>query len=331
MRLPMMAILSMVLSLYGIATGRADTLPTYGIAGYFPEPIYIALQNSDAVEVLPQGKVWHGFPMAHYIAIGPAGKTLAVSGFRTGNVYIADAKNGKKLATLKIGTLVQGVKISPNGRTILAVDASGNSVKVIDLKSLKVTHTISVGKNPHNVVFSRNGRLAYVTVQGANKLAVVNMMTFRTIREIPVTGLRGPHNLQLSRDGHDVWIRSHPAANQDGHVVLVNLRTRRVLESIHVGLFHGGIDRTGHSDILATDIGGDTVDVIDNNALGVIKRIKVGAGPHGVRLSPDGRWGYVSSTQANQVDVIDMRDLKVVQRIKTNGSFPFWIALRGNP
>ena len=84
------------------------------------------------------------------------------------------------------------------------------------------------------------------------------------------------------------------------------------------------------SPVLTTNIGEDTVDVIDRNGLGVLKRIKVGAQPHGVRMSSDGRWAYVTSTIDNEVDVIDVKTLKVVDKIKMEGSFPFWIALVGN-
>ena len=179
-------------------------------------------------------------------------------------------------------------------------------------------------------MFSPDGKIAYVTVQGANKLAVVDMSTFKKIRDIDITGLNGPHNLELSNNGHWIWIRSHASPTQHGDVVLLDLATRRVLESIPVGFFHGGIDSIHGSVIMTTNIGGDTVEVIDRNALGVIKHIKVGAGPHGVRMSPDGRWAYVTSTVDNEVDVIDMRSMKVVQKIKTDGGFPFWIALVGN-
>ena len=306
------------------ATPQAD------IKKYFPEPIYVALQASDAIEVLPQRKVFHDFPQAHYVTIGPKGKILAISGFNTGQVYIAEAHTGKKLATFKIGTLVQGVKIDPGGRVVLAANTSGDSVTVIDLKSLKITKTIPVGKSPHNIVFARDGKMAYVTVQGANKLAVIDMSTLTKVVDIDIPGLNGPHNLDLSNNGHWLWIRSHASPTQHGDVALLDLATRHVIESIPVGYFHGGIDRIPGSVIMTTNIGGDTVEVIDRNALGVIKHITVGAGPHGVRISPDGRWAYVTSTGDNEVDVIDMRNLSVVQKIKTDGSFPFWIALVGN-
>lgn len=325
---PVLAAICFVLT---ATTTVAAALQDESIVKYFPEPIYVTLQNSDAIEVLPGGKVWHGFPQAHYVAIDPAGERLLISGFGTGDVYVADAETGKKLGTLKIGDVVQGVKIDPRGgRLALAADTSGDSVKVIDLDTIKITKTIAVGKSPHNIVFSPDGKIAYVTVQGANKLAVVDMSSLKKIRDIDIPGLDGPHNLDLSNNGHWLWIRSHASPTQNGDAALLDLASRRVVESIPVGFFHGGIDQLNDSVILTTNIGGDTVDVIDANALGVIAQIKVGARPHGVRISHDGRWAYVTSTVDNEVDVIDMQSLQLVQKIKVDGSFPFWIAVLGN-
>lgn len=257
---------------------------------------------------------------------------MIVSGFKTGNVYIADAKTGKKRATLHVGKMVQGVEINPQGTEALAVDASGGKVAVIDLKSAEVVQSIPVGPNPHNVRFSPSGRLAYVTVQGDNKLAVIDMVSRKKIKDIAVTGLQGPHNLDLTQDGRRLWIRSDPGkASDTGHVAMMNLAEGRVVGNLPVGRFHGGVDLEPSSPyVLASDIGGDTVDVMDRNGLAVITTIKVGAGPHGVRMSADGRWAYVTCTRANEVDVIDMHALKVVDRIPTQGKFAFWVTLAGN-
>lgn len=298
----------------------------------FPEPVFVSLQKSGAVERLPDGTVFDGFPGAHYLDLGPDGDTLVVSGFKTGHVYIADAKTGEKRSTLQLGKVVQGVKIAPDGSYALAVNASGGSVDVIDLQEGKVTSAIAVGPNPHNVRFSRDGRLAYVTVQGSDTLAVVDMQRMKVVKHIPVSGLSGAHNLDISPDGRRLWIRSHPSSSDDtGHVVMVDLAAGKVDSSLAVGKFHGGVDMEAPSNVvLATDIGGDTVDVMDRNALAVIATVDVGAGPHGVRMSPNGRWAYVTATRADEVDVIDMHDLKVVKRISTDGQFPFWVALAGN-
>ncbi|MES1956335.1 YVTN beta-propeller repeat-containing protein [Salinisphaera hydrothermalis EPR70] len=315
-----------------VAVAQAAPAEHHADAAYFPAPVYVSLQKSGTIEKFPDQTVYPGFPGAHYLALSPDGKTLVVSGFKTGQVYIADAKTGKKRATLSIGKVVQGVKIDPQGNYALAVNASGGRVAVIDLAHAKVVQSIAVGHKPHNVRFSRDGRLAYVTVQGDDDLAVIDMATLKKVESIPVTGLDGPHNLDLSADGRRLWIRSHPAkATDTGHVAMMNLAQEKVVNSLAVGPFHGGVDLepTG-AYVLATDIGGHTVDVMDRNALTVITRITVGDGPHGVRMSDDGHWAYVTATRGNELDVIDMRNLKLVDRIETKGKFPFWLALDGN-
>lgn len=302
------------------------------ISAYFPETIYVSLQKSGAIERLPDGTVFEGFPGAHYLSVGPDAKAMIVSGFKTGNVYIADARTAKKEATLKIGKVVQGVKIGPQGKYALAINASGGSVAVIDLNKDQVIQSIKVGKAPHNARFSEDGRLAYVTIQGENKVVVLDMVTLEKVKEIPVSGLVGPHNLDLSADGRYLWIRNKPTqSTTDGHAAMINIASGQTVRNLKVGPFHGGIDLGGSgSNAITTDIGSNTVDVIDPNGLSILKTIEVGDGPHGIRYSPEEKWAYVAATRANEVDVINMKTLKVAKRMKVKGEFPFWIALEGN-
>lgn len=298
----------------------------------FPEPVYVDMQQTGDIEEFPSQAVWHGYPDCHYVEVGPGGKLLMISGFKTGQVYFADALDGRKLATVKIGRLVQGINISPTGKVGVAVDTSGGSVKVIDLHDFKVVRTIPVGRMPHNLVFSRHGRLAYVSVQGADKIAVIDMRAGKVVRDIPLPGMRGPHNLALSPDGRTLWVRNHPAPHKDGAVAVVDLTSGKVERYIRVGLFHGGMDMLADGKLaFTTDIGGDTVDAIGTRSLRVVRRIDVGAGPHGVRSSDGGRYVYSATTRSNQLAVIDVRTLKVLRRIPLHGRFGFWLAVRGRP
>lgn len=331
-RLRTLSSLSLALTLVASGTLRV----AYARAGsknpYFPAPVYVALQGSGAVAVIPGKMIWKGFPQAHYLALGPKGKWLIVSGFSTGNVYLANTVTHKKVATLHIGSLVQGVKIDPKGRYALASDASGGSVAVINLDSRKVVKSIPVGKAPHNIVFSHDGRTAYVTVQGAGKLAVIDMKTLKLAREISIPGMLGPHNLDLNAAGTRLWIRSHSAPGRDGSVAVVNLATGKVEHHFKVGPFHGGITTMPRGRYVAcTNIGSDTVNVFDANHPKPVKTIRVGQGPHGIRPGPDGHWLYVGSTQDATLDVINLNTFKVVDHIKLpKGSFPFWIAVPGH-
>lgn len=295
-------------------------------ASLFPDPAYVSLQESNAVEALPTGTLWEGLDSAHYNAISPDGTRLLVSSKGTDKVYVVDTATGKILATFSIGATPQGVAIGPHGRWGLAVSAGTDSVAVIDLKNLKLAKVIKVGKIPHNARFSRSGKLAYVTLQGESGVAVIAMQSLSKIDEIPVPDIEGPHNLDISADGSVLWVRGVA-----GKVAAVDIKTGKELALIKVGSGHAGIDVIpGGRYVFTGAVADRRVSVIDPKTFKVIKRIDVGQGSHGARASRDGRWVYVGVMAANKVAVIDTRTLKVVDQIPVHGKLPFWISVAGN-
>jgi YVTN family beta-propeller protein len=292
----------------------------------FPASVYVTLQGSNAVQDMPAARAWAGVPSAHYDAVDSRGKLMLVSSQDQPKVFLLDARNGKQLASFGIGPTPQGVTISPDGRWGLAVSAGSGTVALIDLRARKLVATIAVGKVPHNARFSSDGKLAYVTLQGGTGVAVVDMRTREKVREIPVPGIRGPHNLDLSADGKTLWVR-----DLVGHVAAVDLASGKELAVIPVGLGHAGIDVIpGGRYVFTGAIADHVVDVIDPVTFKVVKRIDVGQGPHGVRASRDGRWVYAAVTGTDKVAVIDVRTLEVVKQVPVRGKLPFWLAVAGN-
>jgi len=292
----------------------------------FPAPVYVTLQTSGAVEGLPAGSAWAGFPGAHYDTISHDGTRMLVSSKDQPEAYLLDARSGKKLATFEIGPTPQGVAISPDGQWGMAVSAGGGTVAAIDMRRQKLVKLIAVGKVPHNVRFTEDGKLAYVTLQGGTGVAVVDMRSLEKVDEIPVPGIHGPHNLDLSADGHTLWVR-----DLVGKVAAIDIKSRKVLAVIPVGLSHGGIDVIpGGRYVFTGAIADHVVDVIDPTTFKVVKRIEVGQGPHGVRASRDGRWLYVGVTGTDKIAVIDTTTLEVVRQVPTQGKLPFWLTVVGN-
>lgn len=101
------------------------------------------------MEVLPSGRLWHGLAGAHYNAISPNGKYLLDSSTMQPDAYLVDAHRGKKLATFKIGKIVQGANFSPDSRCGAVVSAADGAVSIIDVGTRRVIHTVAVGKAPH--------------------------------------------------------------------------------------------------------------------------------------------------------------------------------------
>lgn len=305
---------------FGIAHAASAFAPD------FPGSIYVTVQGANAVEALPDKRVYSGLTTAHYDAVSRDGKILIAGSYTTGDVYIVNTETGDKLATINIGTSVQGVNITPDGHWAVAVDPNGGRVAVIDVKTLKLAKFIKVGEIPHNVAFTADSKTAYVTLQGGTGVAVIDLGKLEKVDEIPIPGVIGPHNLDFSDHGKILWVRDIV-----GHVAVVDVETKKELAVIPVGHGHAGIDVIpGGRYVFTGAIADDVVDVIDPKTFKVVKRIQVGKGPHGVRASTDGRYVYADVTQANDVVVIDTKTLKVVKTLPTVGGNPFWVAVPGH-
>lgn len=290
----------------------------------FPETVFITMKKAGTVEAFPSETVWQGGPNMLYNAITPDGKTLLATSPSTSAVYVFDAKTGAQRAVITVGKAPKGVKIMPNGQFAYVSNEGSAEISVVDLKTLKVVDTIKVAEAPHNVRFTKSGKLAYVTLQGGAGIGVIDTHSRKMTKIIPVPGITGPHNMDLSLDEKTAYVRDFVH-----HVAVLDLKTGVVKKVIKVGNGHGGIDVAPNGKYVATAaIGDNVISVIDTHDLSV-KNITVGNGPHGIRASKDSHWIYVTLTKDNAVAVINARTLTVEKKIAV-GAFPFWVAVQGN-
>jgi len=292
----------------------------------FPESIYVSVRESNQVAKFPGPVIWNGGPKMLYDSITPDGKTLVVSSPKDGGIYIYDTKDGKQLGMVKTDAAAKGLKITPDGKEVFVSNEGADSVSVVDLASQKVVATIKTEKMPHNVRITNDGKIAYVTLQGGAGLGVIDVKQRKMLKVIPTPGIETPHNIDLSKDEKFAFIRD--TSNKVGVLDLKSGEIKKILEA---GQGHAGIDVIPNGKLVFTGaIADDVVTVIDTQTLEVVKKIKVGFGPHGVRASKDNKYLYVAVTADDKVYVIDIKKLEVVKEFKVE-SFPFWVAVNGNP
>jgi len=292
----------------------------------FPENIFVTLKDSGEIAQYGGQSVWKGDPVMLYNAITPDSQRLVVSSPKTGSIYVFDTSTHKRLAKIKVGKAPKGLKVSPDGKEAYVANEADATVSVVELLNYTTVATINVDKTPHNIRFSHDGKWAYVTLQGGAGLGVIDTHTRKYVKTIPTPGVPNPHNLDISKDGKTVYIR-----DLGNTVGVLDLSSGKIKKVITVGQGHAGIDITPDEKYIFTGaIADDVVTVIDAKNLNIIKKIKVGFGPHGVRSSKDGRWLYVAITAEDKFVVIDIKTFDVVQEYNLP-SFPFWIAVNGNP
>ena len=123
---------------YGTATVNSAT----GVFKYTPKPLAAATTDTFTVTV----------------SDGYGGTVLA-----TVTVPVVSGTAPVTIATVRVGTLPDGVTVSPDGSHAYVANGNGNSVSVIDTATNTVAATIPVGAAPWGVAFSPDGSHAYVT------------------------------------------------------------------------------------------------------------------------------------------------------------------------
>lgn len=153
-----------------------------------------------------------------------------------------------------------------------------------------------------------------------NSVTVIGAATSTVIATL--TGIPGPHNVQVSPDGRTVWAVS----GHEGSAVAVDAQDLSLLGAAPVGSApaHIIVSPDGAT-VYVSNSGDNTVTALDAETFGVRTTIPVGAFPHGLRASPDGRWVAVANLRDDSVSLIDAATLSVTATMAV-GAGPVQVA-----
>lgn len=181
---------------------------------------------------------------------------------------------------------------------------------------------------------SSDGRLAFVSNYGAqtpgHTLSVIDVRSRKELQRVDLGELRRPHGLSFT-DGY-LYLTSEEArriARFDPHAQRVDWTFETGQQGTHMVLAGRGSAR-----LFASNIGSNSISIIErgSGAEWAQRLVKVGAGPEGLDLSPDGRhlWvahsgdggisvvdTYVAVSGEQRVAVVNLAKLKVARTIAT--------------
>lgn len=145
---------------------------------------------------------------------------------------------------------------------------------------------------------SRTGSV-WVADEGGDSLTVLDAANGAVAATL--TGLRGPHNVQTSRDGATVYATSS-ATNM---VVGIDAATYRVTAASATGPAPAHVIEAPNGKVYVVNSGDGTVSVFRAQGLQPAGQIAVGGMPHGIRAAAGGSVIVVANTMAGEVDLID--------------------------
>jgi DNA-binding beta-propeller fold protein YncE len=172
-----------------------------------------------------------------------------------------------------------------DGRLMLVSCEFGAAMVVVDVADERVIKTIPLrsGASPQDVKLSPDGSVFYVADLVYGGLWVFDAHTFKRRGFIP-TGA-GAHGLYPSRDATRLYISNRAA----GTISVLNFATRKVAATWHLpsggSPDMGGVSASGNILWLAGRYDA-SVYAIDTSDGRLIRRVPVGAGPHGLCVYP---------------------------------------------
>lgn len=261
----------------------------------------------------------------HGLAVGADGRTAYVTGGRDRLFTVDVAADGTftfrgsaNLAADGKPTNPLGVALTPDGKRAVVARSITNDAAIVDLASGKIEALVPVGVCPYGVAVSKDGKTAFVSNYGGSR---------------PRKGERAEKSA-----GSPVAVdaRSMPVSGTVSVVALAG--TPRETAQIPVGLHPSELLMSPDGTRLyASNVGGDSVSVIDPAARRAIATLDTKADPSlpwgslsdALALSEDGRTLYVANAGINAVACIQLDNPEETPRLIPAGWFPGGLCVRG--
>jgi YVTN family beta-propeller protein len=215
-------------------------------------------------------------------------------------------------------TMVAAVAVSfPAGSCaaeLLVLNKSDNTLAFIDPASGKTHASVATGDGPHEVEVSSDGRLAFVSNYGAqtpgHTLSVIDVRARKELERVELGELRRPHGLWFAEGA------LYLTAEEARKIARLDPSSRRIDWTFETGQqgTHMVLATRGAKTLFASNLGSNSVSMIEQSAGGewAQKLVKVGAGPEGLDLSPDGRHLWVAHSRDGGISIIDTASAQVV-------------------
>lgn len=215
-----------------------------------------------------------------------------------------------------VGAIPHHVTPSWDLKHLYVDDEAASMLTVIDPATATVTGTISV-PYPYNLYFTPDGKKAIVVVERLARLDFRDPNTWQLIKSVPIP-YRGVDHLDFSADGSYLLA----STEWSGILVKVDTRTMAITGYLNVGGLPIDVRLAPAGDVFYVANQGYRagVSVVNGNTMQEVGFIPTGRGAHGLQVSRNTQFMYVSNRDAGTISVIDLLRRSVVATWKVGGS-----------
>lgn len=210
---------------------------------------------------------------------------------------------------------------SADEKQVYVAIPNNDAVSFVDLDTFRLMKTIKVAANPTRIAVQEDGRYAWVGTTGDKPGVTVIDTEKQEVKAHIETG-RGHHELVITDDNRFALVTNR----DDRTVSLINVRKLEKtkdfkLSGVPISLAYSPLSEAAY--VADGETGEITViDPASGKARATIA-LEPGLGP--MRITPDGRYGFVVNPVANAVFVFDTANNRLIHRIEVKNE-PFQIA-----
>jgi YVTN family beta-propeller protein len=216
-----------------------------------------------------------------------------------------------------LAAVIAGLPAIGAAAQLLVLSKRDAALAFVDPASGKISATVPTGEGPHEVEVSSDGRLAFVSNYGGrtsgNTLSVIDVAARKELKRVDLGELRRPHGLTFS--GGKLYFTSEESQNigrYDPVKQAVDWKYSVAQDGTHMVLASPDGKK-----FFTSNIGSNTVSILEPAANGRWNQrlVKVGLGPEGLDLAPDGRTLWSAHSRDGGISIIDTDSGKVIRTV----------------
>jgi YVTN family beta-propeller protein len=232
----------------------------------------------------------------------------------------------EKTIELKENIRANGIVAYPEPNKVGVIDYVRNTFFVLNVKTDSIEKRIQTKQEKsHLVVIHPYKLIAYVTNINSGSISVIDLKNNRVIKII-YCGV-GRKGIDITPDGSEIWVTN----TKENSIKIINTNTYQVINDLSTGLepLKLKFSKDGKHCLVANALEG-TISVYSQQSKKEIKTIRFHGKtnvvekvfyhtprPVNILMHPNGLYAFISNSNANKIEVINMKTFKVVSTIGT--------------
>ncbi|CAD0007272.1 YncE family protein [Flavobacterium salmonis] len=309
-------------------------LPSYTIKT--TGKLYIVSKVSEDVQVVDlfTGKEIEEIPidiLSHEAVTTADQKRVVLTNYGASDGNIIKVINTKtnvveKTIDLKGNIRVNGIVAFPEANKVGVIDFISNTLLIVNIDTDSIEKQIPTKQEKsHLLVLNPTKTIAYVTNIDSGSVSIIDLNLNKVVAIIPC-GL-GRKGIAITPDGSELWVTN----NKENTITVINTSSYKVIATLSTGKdpLKLAFSIDGKYCFVANAIEGD-IYVYNQQSKKKIKTIVLHGKttllekllyhtprPVNIVMHPNGLYAFVANSNANKIEVIDMKTFTVVSTIVT--------------